>query len=268
MVAEVTGLVIREIPLKESDKMLTVLTAESGKMTIYANGVRKYKNPNMNSAQLLGYSEFILNKRGEKYWLKESALIESFYDIRLDLNKSALAQYFMDIVCDVCLEDESEETMLRLTLNTLFMLIKGNRSDTHVKAVYELRTAVNLGFLPDLIYCAKCGKYETEYMYFNVMNAVLLCENCIDENSAVLNTEDMESFVLDKEGTSMIIKQLPLAVVKAMRHVVYSDPNRIFSFKLSDDLYGIFGDVCESYLLNHIERGFKTLDFYKQLRDL
>ena len=265
MLTEVTGLVIREIPLKESDKLLTILTAESGKMTVYANSVRKYKNPNMNSAQLMCYSEFVLNKRGEKYWLKESALIESFYDIRLDLNKSALAQYITDIVCDVCVEDEPEETMLRLTLNTLYMLINGDRPDVQIKGVYELRTAANLGFLPDLVYCNECGKYETEYMYFNVMNAVLLCENCFGKNTSPPELNETETFIFDKEGTSMIIKQLPKAIVQAMRHVVYSDPNRIFSFKLSDDLYKIFGDVCESYLLNHIERGFKTLEFYKQL---
>jgi DNA repair protein RecO len=266
MLTEVTGLVIREISLGESDKILTILTPDLGKITVYANGVRKYKNPNLNSAQLFCLSEFIVNKRGDRFWLKESNVIESFHDIRLSLNKSALAQYIVDVVGDVCLEGEPEETMLRLTLNTLYMLIKSGRPDIHVKAVYELRTAANLGFLPDLIYCNKCGKYETDYMYFNVMNAVLLCENCIDESSGGTNYDEMESFICDKEGTSMIIKQLPLAVVKAMRHVVYSDPNRIFSFRLSDELYSIFADVCESYLLNHIERGFKTLDFYKKLR--
>lgn len=260
MLTEVTGLVISEIPLKESDKILTLLTAEAGKMTVYANGVRKYKNPNMNSAQLMSYSEFILNKRGDRYWLKESSSIDSFHDIRLDLHKFSLAQYILDVVGDVCVEGESEETMLKLTLNTLYMLIKSTYTDKHIKAVYELRTAVNLGFMPNLVYCCDCGSYESEYMCFNVMEAALFCEKCFHKFSQtkVIDNEANES-------TLTLIKQLPLAVVKAIRHVVYSEPNRIFSFKLSDDLYPIFYDTCESYLLNHIERGFKTLDFYKQI---
>lgn len=265
MLFAIKGLVIRESVYAESDKILTLLTAESGKISIHAYGARKYRNPHLNSAQLFCFSEFILDKKGDRYWLKESLVIESFYDIRLNLYKTAIAQYIMDIVNDVCVENNPEEVMLRLTLNALHMLINGKSSDTHVKAVYELRAAFNIGFMPDLVYCNDCGTYETKFMYFNIMDATLFCENCFKKYSDNYNFEDENEPEINIDEATVIIKQLPIDVVRAMRHIVYSNPQRIFSFVLSEDLYPVFADVCETYLLNHIERGFKTLEFYKNL---
>lgn len=258
MLINVTGLVIREISIGESDKILVLLTPEMGKLTVYANGVKKYKNPNMNSAQLMGYSEYTLYKHGEKYWVREAFSVENFYDIRLDLERFALALYILDVVNDVCVENESEETMLKLTLNTLYMLVKNNKGLNHIKGVFELSTAVNIGFMPDLLCCSECKAYESDYMYFNIMSASLKCEKCFLNFNE--NNENSD------EGSSLV-KQLPLPVVKAMRHIIYGSPSKIYAFKLSGELYFNFNGVCESYLLHHIERGFKTLDFYKEVKD-
>jgi len=248
MLIEVTGLVIREVSLGESDKILTVLTSEMGKITVYANGVRKYKNPNMNAAQLMSYSEMVVFKRGEKYWLRESVVIENFYDIRLDLERFALAQYILDVTGDVCVEEENEEVMLKLTLNTLYMLVTNKKPIEQVKSVFELRTMANIGFLPNLINCETCGEYESEFMFFDIIDAVLFCKDC--------NNEDDNTYK----------KRLPIDVIKAMRHIIYGEPKQIFSFKLDTELLYILAETCEIYLLNHIERGFKTLSFYKGIR--
>ena len=60
---------------------------------------------------------------------------------------------------------------------------------------------------------------------------------------------------------------MPLSegVVAAMRHVVYADPKRMFSFRLSQAGEVQLGNVCEAFVLTQLERGFRTLDFYKQL---
>ena len=54
------GLVLREVNYKESDKILTVLTAEGGKRTVKARGCRRKNSPLAASAQLLVYSNMTL----------------------------------------------------------------------------------------------------------------------------------------------------------------------------------------------------------------
>jgi len=64
------------------------------------------------------------------------------------------------------------------------------------------------------------------------------------------------------EGISMPLTGAALA---AMRHVAYGDPKRLFSFQLDETSLKQMGDACEAYVLTQLERGFGTLDFYKQM---
>ena len=52
----------------------------------------------------------------------------------------------------------------------------------------------------------------------------------------------------------------------ALRHVVYGPPKRLFSFQLEGGSLERFAGACESFLLTQLERGFRTLDFYKSLQ--
>lgn len=50
-----------------------------------------------------------------------------------------------------------------------------------------------------------------------------------------------------------------------MRHVVYGDPKRLFSFRLEPGEWRQFARVCEGFLTTQLDRGFRTLDFYHSL---
>jgi DNA repair protein RecO (recombination protein O) len=65
-----------------------------------------------------------------------------------------------------------------------------------------------------------------------------------------------------QEGISMPLTPKVLAV---MRHIAWGDPKRLFSFRLDEESMILLADVCEAFLLTQLERGFRTLDFYKQL---
>ena len=54
-------------------------------------------------------------------------------------------------------------------------------------------------------------------------------------------------------------------VLAAMRHVVCGDARRLFSFRLDSGALEELAGVSEAYLLTQLERGFRTLDFYKQM---
>jgi DNA repair protein RecO (recombination protein O) len=41
--------------------------------------------------------------------------------------------------------------------------------------------------------------------------------------------------------------------------------NRLFNFKIGTDSQRLLNEVTEKYILAHLSRSFKTLDFYKQM---
>ena len=47
-----------------------------------------------------------------------------------------------------------------------------------------------------------------------------------------------------------------------MRYIVYSDFEKLFSFKIPEDKSERLSKITEKFLIAQIEKRFKTLDFY------
>jgi DNA repair protein RecO (recombination protein O) len=58
-----------------------------------------------------------------------------------------------------------------------------------------------------------------------------------------------------------------LPELSAIRHIVLADFDRLFNFRVSDRAGDKLAAFTEDYLLTHLERTFKTLDFYKSMQN-
>ena len=54
----------------------------------------------------------------------------------------------------------------------------------------------------------------------------------------------------------------------ALRHAVYGDPKRLYSFTLGGESLRRLALAAEAFVATQMERGFKTLDFYKSLQSM
>ncbi len=258
MLAQFRGLIIEELPWGENDKLLTVLTAEVGKVGILLKGGFSLKNKIASACMPMNYTEFVTADRGGRAWVREATEIESFPNIRQELELTATALYMCEIAVFVCIENSDESEMLQLMLNTLYALDRGLKNRSVVKAAFELRTAAVIGFSPNLTECAYCGRENSEPMYLDVMDGVMHCEECRRKN----NLENA------REGHTTILFTLDKPILEAMKRINYAEAKKYLSFELPKACEKTFCDYCEKYLLNHLERGFKTLDFLHSLEYL
>lgn len=266
-ITTVSGVVLREVDVGEYDKMLTVLTAELGKISVYANGAKRLKSPNFVASQVYAYSELTVNTMHDKYYLREAGRSECFFGIRDTLEGSALAAYIADVACDIALEDQPEEKLLRLVLNSLYCIAKKAKPMEQIKATFELRAVSEAGFMPDLVGCEGCGKADFDTYYFDVDGGYFCCENCYRAKETDFDTEAKRTS--EAEGIyshAHLIIPLSPSVFAAMRYVIYCRPERLFAFDLKDEAMSEFANACEKYLLCHLERDFKTLDFYHSVK--
>lgn len=238
------GLILKEQNIGEKDKLVTVLTRHNGLVRAFVRGAKSVKNRKNSSTGMFCYSKLSLYKTKDTYIIDEAEPIELFFELRSDLEKLALAQYFSELVLTLVQEDEPAEEYLRLILNSLHFLAKGKMPNEQVKAITELRIMCIAGFMPNLIACDRCGEYETETMYFDVEDGLLYCENCVP--------------------TDMIF-QLDIGLIKALRHIAFSDFEKIYSFKMEEYALPDLSYVTEKYLLSKLQRNFKTLEFYKEI---
>ena len=55
------------------------------------------------------------------------------------------------------------------------------------------------------------------------------------------------------------------AALAALRHIVWGPRKRLLSFRLEGEGLAKLSDASEAYLMTRLERGFRTLDFYKRI---
>lgn len=254
MLTEVKALVLRTVNLGENDKLLTLFTEEYGKITAVANGSRALKSRYLAAAETFCYAQYVLYEKGDRYWVREVNLIESFFDLRADLTRISLASYIAEVADDVVEENAPEKEFLRLVLNALYALSRGLQPPEKVKAVFEFRAAAILGFLPDLSACEDCGETEGA-LFLDVSDGCLLCENC-----RALRAENPVP-----GENAPVLRPVTPAALSALRYVAACAPERLFAFRLEPADMTVFSETAETYLLYHLERGFKSLDYYKQM---
>ncbi len=251
---EVKGLVIRTVDIKESDRLVTIFTEEMGVVSALARGARSLKSRQMSSTMQFCYGSFVLCKRGEHYWIKEASLIESFFGIRNSIEGLALATYIAEVLCDIAVT-EAERDLLRLSLNSLYAISERKCSFDMIKAAFEIRAASIIGFMPDVLACSRCGEKLGNF-YFKIMDGSLVCYSC--RQKAISQHEDDE--------LSQTVCILTEGAKIALGYCIHSPLEKIFSFRISDEDMQIFSKAAEEYLINQLERSFKSLDFYNEVK--
>ncbi len=242
------GIVLRVTPTKEADYILTVLTGALGRVAVIARGARRKTSRVAAGCELLAFSELVLYQRGSWYYLDEASTIELFDGVRRDIELLSLASYFAEMTECVTAEDERAPEVLALLLNSLYALGRLQKPQSIVKAAFELKLLALSGYEPLVDGCAVCGTHEPREPVFDAEQGVLLCRECAARGGSGLLPLDAGSFA-------------------AMRHVLLAEPKKMLSFTLSGETEKRFGAACEVFAQVQLDRRFRTLDFYKTLKN-
>ncbi|MEH2937280.1 DNA repair protein RecO [Oscillospiraceae bacterium 44-5] len=243
------ALVLRTVDYKETDKILTLLTQDQGKLTASARGCRKKGSAIAAGCQLLAWAEVVLYDYQGRWSVKEAAVERLFQGVRDDIERLALGCYFAEVTELLAVEGEENPELLSLILNSLHALDKlPEKPLPLVKAAFEWKAMALAGYEPLIDGCAVCGAHPSENPRFHLREGVLHCAKCRGEVG---------------EGISM---PLSLPALAALEHIVHGDPKRLFSFRLEGEPLKELADAAEAYLHTQLERGFSTLDYYKSLQ--
>ena len=248
MQIKTNGLIIRDINVGESDRIVTILTREKGVIRASARGARGIKSRLSTACQLFSYSDFTLFRGREKYIINEAESLELFMGLRKDLSILSLSQYFAELIAHLAPQEDEAGIYLRLILNALHLIELGKRPLPLIKAAFEMRILTISGYMPNLVACSECGCFETDLMYFYPDTGVITCAKCI--NSSALKCP------------------LSKGSLAGLRHTVYADFERLFSFLLTGVALDELSNASEKYLLSCLERSFPTLEFYRGLQTM
>lgn len=241
------ALVLREVNYKESDKILTLLTEKEGKLTVSARGCRKKDSPIASACQLLAWAEFTLYEFRGMWSVKETASERLFDGVRKDLDKLALASYLVEVTETLAEEGQPEPGLLSMTLNCLHAMDKLNLSLIQVKTAFEWHSMALAGYEPQIERCGVCFREQPGEPHIHLGEGTVHCAACRDRLG---------------EGISMPLTPSALA---ALRHIIWGPRKRMLSFRLDGDGLRRLSEASEAYLMTRLERGFRTLDFYRSI---
>ncbi len=240
------GIVLKEVNTGEADKIITVLTAEEGKISIAAKNARRAKNSLSSGTQLLCYSNYMLFKGKELYNMSSCEVIEPNYEIRNDIVKLTYCSHILELITENVQEGEPSENVLQLLLNTLYVIAKTNRSLDLVTRVFEFRLMALLGYEPHVISCINCNNTSDEKMFFDLDSSGLVCSECVNRKGRVYPL-------------------LP-GTVKALKYIMFINPQKLYSFSLTEESIKELGNVSKKYIKEHLGKEYNKLDYLKFLK--
>ncbi|MEG1650602.1 MAG: DNA repair protein RecO [Oscillospiraceae bacterium] len=238
------GLVIWENKTGEADRVITLLTKD-GVISAYAKNSLRPKNKLTSSTAMLTFSNLELFSGKNMYTVDDAQTLNRFIKLSSDVEGYSLATYFCELLKLLAPIEDDAGGFLSLMMNCLYLLNEQKKAPALIKAVFELRIMSYAGYMPDIVECSECGAFESDRLSFDFQNGTLMCEAC----------------------ANLLAKQVNCSrsVLFAMRHIIYSDLKKAFSFELNKESQRLLNAISEQYVITHIERIPATLEFYKSI---
>ena len=175
---KVNALMLRAVDYNENDKILTLLTAELGKISAGIKGVKKAGAKLKFAAQPFCFAEYILAKRGDKYTVIGCSETESFYDLRTDINKFYAASAAAEAALALTFEGDECRDIFYKIVNTYSQMCAGDECLALINFLtYSLEKS---GYAISAEHCPHCGKSLSgvDRLRFDMAAGAFTCDDC------------------------------------------------------------------------------------------
>lgn len=240
------GVVLKNINLGESDKIITLYTDKFGKIDVVVHGARKTKSKFMASTQPFCYGEYVLYGGKNLYTLSQSSIIDSFQGLLMDLKSLSYGSYFLELIDNLNEKESKNVSMLALLLKTLYIMLNGEIDLDILRLTVEFKAISLSGYMPQIRACVKCNSKLINEGYFDIVNGGVRCIKC---------GNNFEYYRLNFEEIQFlhILKNIKL---ENLRDIKYDIKVLIF-----------IQDIITKYIKYHTGRDFHSLNLISKLKD-
>ncbi len=144
----VTGIILKQSPVGEYDRHISLLTKERGKLSAFARGARKPGSRLAAATNPFAFGSFKLYEGKNSYTLTEADIENYFEDLRSDYIGACYGLYFAEVTEYYTRENNDEREMMKLLYQSLRALCAGSLPNALVKCVFECRAIAINGEFP------------------------------------------------------------------------------------------------------------------------
>lgn len=240
MIKKIEGIIISEVDYKENSKIINILTPELGIIGLIARGTKKIKSNLSGVTSKLTYGYFHINYKENKLSnLIEVDIINSFKNIRTNLDKISYATYLLELSSLAYKHEENKEIY-----NLLIASLKKIEEDFDpqvITNILELKLLVYLGIKPIIDSCVNCGTKDN-IVTISSYKGGYLCKNCVN-NEPIVN----------------------IKTIKLLRMFYYVDIDKISKINISDNIKLELNRFIDDYYDRYSGLYLKSKTFLKKL---
>ena len=182
-VYKAAAIVLRQRKLGEADKILTLFTANHGKLDAVAKGVRRPTSKLAGHVEPLTYSTFLLAQGRELDIVTQAETMEPLTSLREDLERLGRGLYAAELADRLTPDRQESYPLFRLLLETLRCLATRDDLDLALR-YFEVQLLDELGYRPQLDHCVSCeAALEATSNSWSAAAGGVLCPACAADDS-------------------------------------------------------------------------------------
>lgn len=166
------GIVLRTHKLGESDRIVSILTRQHGKVRAVAKGVRKTKSRFGARLEPPTHLQLLFYEGRELDIVTQAETVDHFRAIRDDLDRLTRGVSMLEAADQLGLEGEPNEPLFQMLLGALRAL--ANHSGPLVVPGFYLKVLALEGFRPMVDACVECGD-EEDLVSFDLESGGVRC---------------------------------------------------------------------------------------------
>ncbi|MFN2582539.1 MAG: DNA repair protein RecO [Candidatus Dormibacteria bacterium] len=240
------GIVLRRVDYGETDRVLTILTLEHGKIGVMARGARKPQSRLGPRTDLFMRSRMQLAQgRGELDVLTQAETLGSTPPAT-DARRVACAALCAELT-DRVLEDHHADAEIYALVTDALAACADHGRDPRAAVVWFARRMIDrLGYAPQLYDCAGCGtRLPEESARFSAAGGGLLCERCAVDDSGGI--------------------ECSVRVIKVLRAAAADDAPLWLRLRIDGVTLKALERVVEAELAFHLDRRLRSFEVLRAM---
>ncbi|MBR5337391.1 MAG: DNA repair protein RecO [Lachnospiraceae bacterium] len=240
----VTGMVISSRPIGETDKRVTLLTVENGKISAFAKGAKKPTSSLLAATNPFVFGEFELYVGRSSMTIVRANIKNYFNEIQNSIESVYFGSYFLELADFFAKENNDDRDVLKLLYQTIRALCKGSIPNRLIRLIYEFKMLVINGEYPNCFECSVCGSKEN-LTGFSFINNGCVCSECA--------------------GSVRDHMPLDTSAVYTLQYITGSSIEKLYTFTVTDKIYEELRLVIGCYLRMSVDVTLNSEAFLKEL---
>jgi DNA repair protein RecO (recombination protein O) len=238
--------VLRQRPLGEADRVLTLFSADLGKFDAVAKGIRKPGSRKAGHLEPLTHTRLMLARGKTLDIITQGEALETYRPMRDDLRRLSCGMYAAELVDRFTVEHAEGYPVFRLLVETLGRIAERADLDTILR-YFEINLLAQSGFQPQLWQCVVCQSAIAPVdNWFSPSAGGAVCPTCTPSGSG--------------------LSRLSVNAIKVMRLMLSRDYEQTARLRWGHDLAVEVEGHLRAYLRTYIERDLSSLRFLNGVR--